>query len=651
MSYKITIDGHPFCASNVEASQILNPKVKLEANRSGSLTFTMIPDHPYYDAIEFRQSIFDVFLNDELIFEGIPVSEQTDFFNRKTVTCEGELTFLNDTIQRQAVYENQTVQTLLGAYLTVHNAQADVGHQFTLGVVTVDGGNAIYRYTNYQSTMQELQDDLVENFGGFFRVRHDQGVRYLDYLAASPHSSSQIIRIGKNLVDLSRNLSSLDICTVLIPLGAKTGESVIDGLDERLTIKSVNNDKDYLVGTAQAYYGNIWKTHVWDEVTTASELKTKGQAFLDDAQWSNLVIEATAFDLGLATEEAEQLHVLDMIRVVSEPHGIDRFFMLTKLEIDLDHPGNTRITLGQDARLSLSAQTAKTSGEVERQQTTLMVNASENARSILDSATDGAIQILYNSDGVAYEMRINNSQNPDTATSYWRYNAGGWGYYDAATDTYTTAATMDGTIFANLIKAGILSSDNGKYSLDMETGTVNMANANITGGMINIETESSTMDMIQLSFAVGSSIFRTKMASAYFRCEQEISGQTYAGRVGPGFFSSYVNDVLRMTLNYDGATFRNSSGNQTAFYSSSGGMQVLQNSGSTTLTMNSNGCWILAGRLGQGVAIYFADYWSATVGLVAGAAITGFSLSKSASSKSIAVTRTTTTAIMITVIG
>lgn len=498
MSYKITINGDPFCASNFENSQILNPKVTLEVNKSGSLVFTMLPDHPYYDGIEFRQNLFDVYLNDELIFEGIPVSETTDFLNRKTVVCEGELTFLNDTIQRQAVYKNQTVSTLLGSYLNVHNQQADAEKQFSVGSVTVDGGNGIYRYTNFESTMTELQEDLIENFGGFFRVRHADGVRYLDYLESSPHTSSQTIRIGKNLVDLSQNLSSLDICTVLIPLGAKTGESVIDGLDERLDIKSVNSGNDYLIGTAQAYYGNIWKTHVWDEVTTASALKTKGQDYLDDAQWANLVISATAIDLGLAVEDVERFHVLDMIRVISEPHGIDRYFLLSKLDLDLDHPANTRITLGQDSRLTLSARTAKTSGEVERQQTTLMVNASENARQILDSATDGAIEILYNEDGVAYELRINNSQNPATATKWWRYNSGGWGYTDDGGQTYTVAATMDGTIFADLIKAGILSSDDGRFYVDLENGTIKIQDAEITGGTFKVRTTGSDPSVIDL---------------------------------------------------------------------------------------------------------------------------------------------------------
>ena len=619
MSYRITIDGEPFCSSNFEHTQLLNPKVTLEVNKSGSLSFTMAPDHPYYDKISFRQSIFDVYLNDELIFEGIPVSEATDFWNRKTVTCEGELTFLNDTIQRQAVYKNKTVTTLLGEYLSVHNAQADATKQFTVGIVTVSGGNNIYRYTNYNTTMKELQEDLIQNFEGYFRVRHDGGVRYLDYLDSSPHTSSQTIRIGKNLADLSKNLSSLDICTVLIPLGAKTGTQLIDGLDERLTVKSVNNNLDYIVGTAQAYYGNIWRTQTWDDVTTAAALKTKAEAYLDDIQWANLVISATAFDLGLATEDVEQFHVLDMIRVVSEPHGIDRYFMLTKLDIDLDHPGNTKITLGKETRLSLSAKSAQTSAQVERQPTQIMVNASDSARMILDNATDGAIQILYNEDGVAYELRINNSQNPDTATKWWRYNSGGWGFTADGGQTYTAAATNDGTIFATLIKAGILSSDNGKFYVNLDTGAATLSdltltggsinlgsgvftvdnsgnvvansltsnNATITGGSINIQTQSQTVDKIQLNYTdSNNNAWSTKLNPQGLSASYTYSGGTQksiidntgllvvgasGSRLATNSSSLWVENSSNQELiglSSTGLKFHNSSGDEIGFYKS-----------------------------------------------------------------------------------
>ena len=482
MAYRVYADGNLICSPNNEQTALDSPTLTLEANKAGTFSFTMLPDHPFYDRINLRTSLIDVYQDWELIFEGVPVSESSDFYNRKTFECEGDLAFLNDTIQRLAVHEGMTPQTLLARYLATHNEQADANKQFQVGVVTIQGSN-IYRYTNYQTTMTEIAEDLIENFGGYLRVRHEGGARYLDYLAESPRASAQSIRIGKNLIDLSKNLNTLDICTVLIPLGAKTG--TLDNIDTRLDIKTVNGGLDYLVGTGAAYYGNIWRTQTWDDVTVASNLKAKGQAYLDSAQWANLVIEATALDLGLTEEDVEQFRVLDTIRVVSEPHGLDRTFMLTKLQIDLNHPGDTQVTLGHDERLSLSKQTAQAAAKIEQAKTEIIATASENTRQILDAATDGAIQILYNHDGVAYELRINNSQNPATATKWWRYNSAGWGYTADGGQTYTIAATMDGAFLANFITAGVLRSQNGKFSLDMETGTANLANANITGGSIS----------------------------------------------------------------------------------------------------------------------------------------------------------------------
>ena len=484
MSYKITIDGDIFCSSKAEKTAVSDPKVKLKANNAGSLTFTMLPDHPYYDSISDRTSVIDVYLDGELIFEGVPVSQKTDFLNRKVVECEGELSFLNDTVQRQAVYQDHTVTSLMTAYLTAHNAQADAGKQFTVGNITVDGGNAIYRYTNYETTMTEIGEDLLDNFGGYLRVRHADGVRYLDYLAASPRTSSQVIRIGKNLIDLSKNLNSLDICTVLIPLGMKLEEQVVAGLDARLTIESVNNNLDYLIGSGVSYFGNIWRTKIWDDVTTAAALKTKGQEYLEDAQWENLVISASAIDLGLTEEDVQQFRVLDKIRVVSEPHGLDRYFILTELEIDLDHPGNTKITLGENTTQKLSASVSKAAREIEKNETRMLVDASGHARHMLETATGGNIYFHYDQNGVLDEIRIMDSANPQQATKIWRWNINGWGYSGDGGQTYTVAATMDGAILASMITTGILKSDDGTtFYLDLDNGILraNFSELKITG--------------------------------------------------------------------------------------------------------------------------------------------------------------------------
>lgn len=456
MSYKVLLDGELFSASYAEDTAIIDPKVRLEVNKAGAFSFRMLPNHPHYDTIQLRTSILDVYQNGELIFEGVPVSIDTDFWKRKRVTCEGELTFLNDSILRQLNPTHRTVTELLGDYLAEHNAQVDNWKQFQVGTVTVGTGLYLNRFTNYDTTLSQIAEDLVDDLGGFLRVRHDQGVRYLDYLDASPHTSKQVVHIGKNLTDLKTNLDTLDIATVLIPLGAKTGEKAASGADKRVTVASVNSGLDYIVGSGAAFYGNIWRTKTWQDVTVPANLLTRGQDYLTDAQWANLTIEASALDLGLVDDEVEQFHLLDMVRVISEPHGIDRNFLLSKLEIDLNHPGQTRITFGQSVSTSMSSQVAEAAQEIQNTPTIIDVTATEQARQLLETATGGNIYFVYDADGVCTEIRIMDTNDPATATKIWRWNINGWGYSGDGGQTYTVAATMNGAIVANFITAGTL---------------------------------------------------------------------------------------------------------------------------------------------------------------------------------------------------
>lgn len=58
---------------------------------------------------------------------------------------------------------------------------------------------------------------------------------------------TQIIEFAVNLADLSQKVDGTSIKTGIIPLGAKLKDSEGNDTDERLTIKSVNDDKDYLL--------------------------------------------------------------------------------------------------------------------------------------------------------------------------------------------------------------------------------------------------------------------------------------------------------------------------------------------------------------------------------------------------------------------
>ena len=131
---------------------------------------------------------------------------------------------------------------------------------------------------------------------------------------------------------------------MIIPLGAEVGEA---GSGEKLTIKSVNNGLDYVSDkTAVNLYGKIVKMIEWDDVTDASNLKKKAEAYVRESAKQNVTIELTAVDLHLLDRSIESFKMGDYIPVFSVPHDFDEVMLCNKQTIDLLKPDNDTVTLG-----------------------------------------------------------------------------------------------------------------------------------------------------------------------------------------------------------------------------------------------------------------------------------------------------------------
>lgn len=460
--YTIYMDGDLLCNSKIEELALVSPVVSLKENSAGTFEFVINPLHPKYDKIVERKSTIQVYRDneDEPTFSGIVIRVKMNFYRQKSVYCEGDLTYLNDSIQRQAVYHDITPRGLLTAYINSHNEQVETSRQFEVGAVTIqDNNNSLYRYTNMNTTMQEIKEDLIDDLGGIVRIRHVGGHRYIDILADAPHDCSQPIRLGENLIDFNSNLDTTEVATVIIPLGAKLDDATeVEGLDKRLDITSVNSGMDYVESTnAIARYGRISRVVTWDNVTTATALKSKAEKYMSDAQFADVVLEVKAVDLYQIDKSYEKFTVSDNVLVISEPHGMNRKFRLTELTIHLDDPGADTVTLGKKEKLSLSARTANASAAVQKAvekitpPSKILQEAKDNATALITSAMGGYV---YKTES---ELYIMDNPDPQKAKKVWRWNLNGLGYSASGVNgTYETAMTMDGAIVANCITAGIL---------------------------------------------------------------------------------------------------------------------------------------------------------------------------------------------------
>lgn len=387
--YRIYVDNELFSDSRIDDLMLINPVVTLEANNPGSFTFTIPAEHPKKDLIKRRKSIISVFRDVEStpVFQGFCGEETTDFNRQRKVKCEGELSYLNDSVQRQAKYQGVTVLELFTEYIKNHNSQVDDYKKFEIGEVTVtDHNDYIYCFTNMQSTMTEIKEDLVDDYGGFVRVRYDNGKKRIDYIKDSPRISPQTIELGKNLIDFTSNIDCSDIATVVIPLGTKLDTQEVEGLDARLTVKSVNDGKDYIENTiAVSNYGRIVKVVKWDDVTTPSELKTKCEKYIKDYQFDNVVVQAKAVDFGYFSNKIEKFQMLDSVRIVSEKHGMDRYFMLTKMKLNLNNPENDVFTFGKTIKVSLTVSANSSIGMMQKEFMTLPQDILNKTSSMLET--------------------------------------------------------------------------------------------------------------------------------------------------------------------------------------------------------------------------------------------------------------------------
>jgi hypothetical protein len=192
-----------------------------------------------------------------------------------------------------------------------------------------------------------IQKKLLDLLGGYIIVRHEGSKHYLDYLSSINVLSPQKIIFGKNLLDLKRIRKGEDIATVVIPLGAKLKDAEGKDTEQRLTIESVNDGVDYVQDAdAIAQYGRIVKTVIFDDVTDARNLLTKGKAHLADSVKLPETVELTAADLAATGQDVASFHIATMVDAVSEPHGLNQRFLVSKLSIKLHEPGANKMTLG-----------------------------------------------------------------------------------------------------------------------------------------------------------------------------------------------------------------------------------------------------------------------------------------------------------------
>ena len=310
MRYRILVDGKDIYYQGDEEYVIINPEITVGINQAGMAKFGVPGINPECDSILNRKSMITVFKNEVEVFYGEARTQTLEMGKAKQVVAVGVLSFLNDSIQPQKNYgEDISAEGFIDKVLAVHNQQM-------LGVsrkiirkgriyIPDDEHYSIPMITDRETTLEAIKKNILDLFLDLYgeeleiRIRHDNNELYLDIFPFGEITvdNPQVIQMGDNIIDALLEYNAEDIKTVVIPLGAKL-EDDGSGFEKRVTIKTVNNNKEYLVNNeTKNRYGAVWTTVIFDDIEEPVDLFTAGSGYLYEKQFENAIFKITAVDL------------------------------------------------------------------------------------------------------------------------------------------------------------------------------------------------------------------------------------------------------------------------------------------------------------------------------------------------------------------
>ncbi|MEG0989026.1 MAG: phage tail spike protein, partial [Clostridium sp.] len=309
---------------------VLEPRLCLTLNKTGTLDFRIPEEHKYYSTIKKLKSDIQVIEDGKLIYEGRIIVDELDFYNTRSITCEGSLAFFLDSVQRPFKVSGKSPREFLAQMISSHNEQVEARKRFTLGQVTVvdTDGRVECENQSISRTWDILTSYLLDAVGGYLWVSYQDGKKVLNYTWDYGGYNEQEIRFGINLLDLSRYQDATKIFTRVIPTGAdieykdelgETQKKVVD-------ITSVNRGIDYMNADQATIdeYGIITTALNWPMITDPEKLKMKAAAYLKESIQIPETLKISAIDLNYAGVNIQRFKLGYYTKVISRQHHLEK---------------------------------------------------------------------------------------------------------------------------------------------------------------------------------------------------------------------------------------------------------------------------------------------------------------------------------------
>ena len=350
MSIKILAGGALLYDSRLPADAgyaLHEAKIAERLNKAGSLSLTIPTEHPLYNGITPLRTPIEVLRDGAVRWRGRALVPSMDLYGRRRFACEGELCFLQDSVQRPRVITG-TPAEVFADLIAEHNARVDDWKRFRVDVVTVTvSTESISLDVTPGKRTHALVAELIRDYGGYILFDGPSSGRTIGWYADLPRVCSQPVRAGYNLMDISSTGDVTNFATRIVPYGAEQE----DGSRLKLDLDGADYVED---PEAVAIHGVVEAPVIYPDATTMEELKAAAE---EDLLWRCVIpvtYNLTAADMADQALSVDRFAMGQRVRATSARHEMLGIYDLLALEEDLLNPGQGSVTLTRDASYAVT---------------------------------------------------------------------------------------------------------------------------------------------------------------------------------------------------------------------------------------------------------------------------------------------------------
>ena len=261
------------------------------------------------------------------------------------------------------------------------------------------------------------------------------------------------IRYGKNLTELSQEISIENIVTSVLPyyINNEDGTKVIG--TKITTDVPMNITRDIAINFTD-------DVDLESETPIEDQLQELAQRYIDNNVLTRALSSIT-LDFVQVSSLTERVDLCDTVHIFFEALGIEASLKCVSTTWDVLKERYTSTTFG-DTQPNIADTLVQTQKQINEKVSVSELNtAVEHATEAITGNLGGYV-VLHdrNRDGQPDELLIMDTADINTALKVWRWNQNGLGYSSTGYNgTYGTAITANGEIVADFIKTGTMSAN------------------------------------------------------------------------------------------------------------------------------------------------------------------------------------------------